>query len=140
MGLSIRTPGCQGTVWGHFEHQAISAPITMGLPWSAKTVLVNLCHNRYQGALFLSDGVLLSCTGLSIRTPGCQGTEWVSLNSTHQLTTPIPGPMQANMDSNEYPCQNISKLVSRCTSLVRRGAIVLHRSFHTDSRYRLSRH
>jgi hypothetical protein len=46
--------------------------------------------------------------------------------------------MQANRDSNEYPCQNISKLVSRCTSLVRRGAIILHGSFHTDSR--LSRH
>ena len=41
--------------------------------------------------------------------------------------------MQANRDSNEYPCQNISKLVSRCTSLVRRGAIILHGSFHTDS-------
>ena len=56
-------------------------------------------------------GALLSCTGHSIRTPGCQGTEWVSLNLTHQLTTPIPGPMQANRDSNEYPCQNISKLI-----------------------------
>jgi hypothetical protein len=54
------------------------------------------------------------------------------------LTTPMPGPMHANRDSKEYPCQNISKLAARCTILVRWGAIILHRSFHADSR--LSRH
>ncbi len=60
------------------------------------------------------------------------------LNLTQQLTTPIPGPMHTKRDSKEYPCQNISKLAARCTILVRWGAIVLHRSFHADSR--LSRH
>jgi hypothetical protein len=87
MGLSIRTPDSRLSrhSMGQLEPAtAIFAP--MGSPWTAKTVLVNLCHNRYQldGALSLSDGVLLSGTGLSIRTPGCQGTEWVSLNLNHQ--------------------------------------------------------